>query len=121
MTAAYTLSAFGRFNQWGGGGCCPLSANSASGDAHVCKQGGGAWPPCPGDAHGDMGQNSDAARASKRQRYEQNYDEIRASKRQKYAAESGFQKECILEKLFCCAFSEKGATSEASGSENNVG
>ena len=23
------------------GGCCPLSANSASGGAHVCKQGGG--------------------------------------------------------------------------------
>ena len=23
------------------GGCCPLSGNSASGGAHVCKQGGG--------------------------------------------------------------------------------
>ena len=23
------------------GGCCPLSANSASGGTHVCKQGGG--------------------------------------------------------------------------------
>ena len=51
------LSAFGQFNQWGGGGgeglfrqrgggglmsavdggCCPLSANSASGGAHVSK------------------------------------------------------------------------------------
>ena len=65
------LSAFGRFNQWGGGGgggggvdvsfrpiqsmwcprsrqiqpvdggCCPLSANSASGGAHVVNRGGG--------------------------------------------------------------------------------
>ena len=54
------LSAFVRFNQWGGGGgggCCPLSA---SGGAHVCKQGGGApfspegggHGPPPGDAHG---------------------------------------------------------------------
>ena len=48
------------------GGCCPLSANSASGGAHVYKQGGGAiqsrrggggggghGPSCspPGDAH----------------------------------------------------------------------
>ena len=52
----WVLSAFGRFNQWGGGGgkasfgsgggglisavdggCCPLSANSASGGAHVSK------------------------------------------------------------------------------------
>ena len=78
------LSAFGWFNQCGGGGgadvssrpiqsmrcprsrqiqpvdggCCPLSANSASGGAHVCKQGGvggrhsvpkggGPWPPLP--------------------------------------------------------------------------
>ena len=50
LTAAYTLSTFGRFNQWGGGGggggggvlsafdrfnqwggCCPLSADSTSG------------------------------------------------------------------------------------------
>ena len=85
------LSTFGRFNQWGGGGgganvsfrpiqsmSCPhsqqiqpvvnqwtvLSANSASGGAHVCKQGGGgrrhsvprggamAPPPPPGDADG---------------------------------------------------------------------
>ena len=65
LTAAYTLSAFGRFNQWGGGGGgavhfrpiqpvgggggggCPLSADLTSGGAHVCKQGEGGWGhPC---------------------------------------------------------------------------
>ena len=47
LTAAYTLSAFGRFNQWGGGGggggglsAFGRTANSANGGAHVCKQGG---------------------------------------------------------------------------------
>ena len=43
LTAAYTLSAFGRFNQWEGGrglSAFGRTANSASGGAHVCKQGG---------------------------------------------------------------------------------
>ena len=74
------LSAFGRFNQGGGGGggadvsfrpiqsmrcprsrqiqpvdggCCPLSANSASGGAHVVNRGGGGAPFSPeGGGHG---------------------------------------------------------------------
>ena len=81
-TSGGVLSAFGRFNQWGGavrfrpiqpvgrgggalrfrpiqsmrclrsrqiqpvdGGCCPLSANSASGGAHVVNRGGGGGAP----------------------------------------------------------------------------
>ena len=46
------------------GGCCPLSANSASGGAHVVNRGGGGAPfspeggggamAPPGDAHGTI-------------------------------------------------------------------
>ena len=34
-----------------------------------------------------------------------------------FSDQSGFQKECIVEKPYCCAFSEKGTISEASGRE----
>ena len=58
-------------------------------------------------------------RVSKRQRYEQSSDDIRACTKvsAEFSDQSGFQKVFILEKPFCCVFSEKGAILEASGRE----
>ena len=70
LIAAYTLSTFSRFNQWGGGGgggggavrfrsiqplgggggCCPLSADSTSGGG-----GGGGGECCPLSADSTSG------------------------------------------------------------------
>ena len=57
LTAVNTLSASGRFNQWGGGGggrgrCCPLSTNSTRGAVRFqpIQPVEGAMAP-PGDAH----------------------------------------------------------------------
>ena len=71
LTAANTLSAFGRFNQWGGGGGGAVAFGQFNqsgvrafgrfnqwaveaqlrGGAHVCKQGGGGHSPTHGDTH----------------------------------------------------------------------